>query len=103
MSKAGSWLDKRLSKLIGVADVSEGQGDAAKPPTVPQHRRSTSQSDVPKVQKLPFDNMLGDIHLAPRGHLTHGCGKIESVKPCHSFSLFLSLRSEVSKCRAQIR
>ncbi len=49
MSKAGSWLDKRLSKLIGVSDLPEGVGDAAKPPPGPQHRRSSSQTDMPKV------------------------------------------------------
>lgn len=49
MSKAGSWLDKRLSKLIGVSELPEGVGDAAKPPPAPQHRRSSSQSDMPKV------------------------------------------------------
>ena len=50
MSKAGSWLDKRLSKLIGVSDLPEGVGDAAKPPPGPQqHRRSSSQPDVAKV------------------------------------------------------
>ena len=49
MSKAGSWLDRRLSKLIGVSDVPEGQAEASKPPPGPQHRRSSSQTEMPRV------------------------------------------------------
>lgn len=49
MSKAGTWLDRRLSKLIGVSDVPEGAGDAAKPPPGPPHRRSSSQTDPLKM------------------------------------------------------
>lgn len=53
MSKAGSWLDKRLSKLIGVADAPDSQAEAARPPPGPQHRRAISQApDAPKVGVL---------------------------------------------------
>ena len=53
MSKAGKWLDRGLSKLIGVAELPEGMqaADATRPPLGPpqQHRRASSQPGSPKV------------------------------------------------------
>ena len=53
MSKAGKWLDRGLSKLIGVAELPEGvqAADATRPPLGPpqQYRRASSQPGSPKV------------------------------------------------------
>jgi len=60
MSKASKWLDRGLSRLIGVSELPEGvqaqvQGggaDTMKPPPGPNHRRSTSQPDSVKVRVI---------------------------------------------------
>ena len=56
MSKAGRWLDRGLSKLIGVSDLPEGatQPDGApRPPAgAPPMRRATSQPGSPKVRAM---------------------------------------------------
>lgn len=51
MTKAGKWLDKSLSKLIGVGELPEGvQPLEGKPPQQPHHRpRSFSQPASPRV------------------------------------------------------
>ena len=64
MSKASKWLDKGLSRLIGVSELPEGVqgqvqgvgggGDASKPPPGPHHRRSSSQPDVAKARRSFF-------------------------------------------------
>lgn len=50
MKKASKWLDRGLSKLIGISDLPENPSNPNNvQPVHPAHRRANSLTETPKV------------------------------------------------------